>query len=170
MKLCERCGKKEATVQFQQSVNGKKESALLCESCAKELGLGFSFAQDPFFSFPLFASSVGKEWRGEEERCPHCHMSFFEIKKSGRFGCSTCYDTFRSRLDLSPFVGKGYEEKGKREISLTDEGKQGEKRQETKPEADPIAQWKEELKRAVAAEDYEKAAALRDRIRAAEER
>ena len=67
-------------------------------------------------------------------------------------------------------MGKGYEEKGKREISLTDEGKQGEKRQETKPEADPIAQWKEELKRAVAAEDYEKAAALRDRIRAAEER
>ena len=96
--------------------------------------------------------------------CPLCGTTLDRIRHSGKFGCSTCYDTFAKMLDLTPYVGKGYD------------GKSAEPPAEQQTPTAQKAQINEldalraELKQAVAAEDYEKAAVLRDKIRAKEEK
>ena len=75
--------------------------------------------------------------------CPVCQKTLSQVRAEGLFGCSACYDTFLPYLDLTPFVGKGYEEKT----------------------VDSVEELKEKLKAALAEENYEQAALYRDRIR-----
>jgi protein-arginine kinase activator protein McsA len=37
-----------------------------------------------------------------ERSCPRCHMRRTDFKKSGRFGCSACYEAFAD--DLPPLL------------------------------------------------------------------
>lgn len=150
---CEKCGKRPATFFYEENKMGKITKLQLCSHCAASLGLGEK-GDDPFFSFPLFFDGgVDKKVK----TCPSCGMTLSEIQRKGKFGCSACYDTFAPSLDLTPFVGKGYE------------GKTEEKKaKEEKKKEDPISLLKKELKEALSREEYEKAAILRDQIRAEE--
>ena len=146
--LCEKCGKKEASVFYRENKNGKETRLYLCPDCAKELGIG-SFQEDFFSPFSLFAP---KKQPQSTARCPLCGTTLAQIRRDGKFGCSTCYDTFAHQLDLSPFIGKGYDDKA---LPHTPE----------KEEPNETEKLKAELKEAVAKEDYERAAVLRDKIR-----
>lgn len=155
--LCQHCGKNPATVNYRETKNGKSREFHLCTDCAAKLGL--VDLQDNLFSlssFPLFSPSTLHTRPKKEEACPLCGTTLSQIQKKGKFGCSTCYDTFREKLDLTPYVGKGYGEAQAPDVQKKNE------------EADPVAALKAELKKAVAAEDYERAATLRDEIRAKE--
>jgi len=167
MMLCEKCGAKEAVVHYRKTVNGNSEDLHLCAACAKEMGVfpGIGAEEESLFGLPLFSGFGGSALREEKRSCPICGTSLNRIRKTGKFGCSGCYETFRSMLDLTPYVGKGYA--GGR---LGTEKPQGEKSVEKERKEDRIAAWREELKRAVAQEDYESAAKLRDKIRSAEEK
>lgn len=162
MKLCEHCREREATVHYQKTVNGKTVRADLCASCAKKMGIGVSFGleENLFGGLDLFSALSGTAPKGEGERCPLCNTTLAKIRKEGKFGCSQCYDQFADRLDLNSFVGKGYGGK-----ALGAKRVEAETLKEAPKEIDPVLALKEELKAAVAAEDYEKAAVLRDRIR-----
>lgn len=151
MMLCEKCGKNEATFFYQEMKNGAKKEMHLCSHCAKAMQLS---TEDFFAPFSLFSPFVKRGYE-EEKSCPRCGMTLSEIQKKGKFGCSECYDTFAKKLDLTPFIGKGYE--GKIENKNT--------AKEEKPAPSPLASLKEELKKALAEEAYEKAAILRDKIR-----
>lgn len=142
--LCEKCGQYAATVFWEETVNGKKHSVALCPHCAAESGLG-----GELFSFPLFSFQKGRE---PESACPGCGMTEREIRKTGQFGCSRCYDVFGPHFDFTPFLGKGYKEKAKEE----------------QKEPDELHQLRAALQEALKKEDYEQAAVLRDRIRAKE--
>lgn len=159
--LCDRCQNAVATVFVKQSLNGKQTSRHLCSSCAAVEGIGYSadlgWATDPFdqllgsFFLPHTPVSV--------TRCPTCNQSLQDIKRTGRFGCSDCYDTFENRVDLRPFTSpKGY--RGKKAAESF--------HKEQAPQAPDAAQLKQQLKQAVEQEDYETAAKLRDQIRALE--
>ncbi len=171
--LCERCGKR-ATVFYKENVNGKTREMHLCADCAAREGVGKEafhlpgFWDDGFFGVsPLFAGLFGGETASEQrERCPRCGKSLAAIREDGRFGCSQCYETFGDRVDLKAFTG-GY--KG---APLTAGGTESAAPAENVAETDEgkLARLKEELKQAVAAEAYEKAAALRDEIRGLEGR
>lgn len=147
---CEKCGMRPASVFYEENRNGKVTKIQLCSHCAGEMGL-LEQGKDSLFSFPLFfdqnPSQSGKV-------CPNCGMSLSAIQKGGKFGCSACYDTFSSVLDLTPFIGSGFQGQGDQK--------------EEKKEEDPISKLKKELIEAVKREEYEKAAALRDKIRAEE--
>lgn len=140
MKLCEKCGQHPATHFWEESVGGKTSTLALCSHCAAESALG-----GDLFSFPLFGVS-----RGSEEACPLCGTTEGMIRKSGRFGCSACYDTFASRFDLTPYLGGAYQEK---------------KQAPSAPVEEDLSALKRALQEAVKQEDYERAALLRDKIR-----
>lgn len=37
--LCDRCGKREATIQYIQIINGNRQELHLCSKCGKEVGV-----------------------------------------------------------------------------------------------------------------------------------
>ena len=128
----------------------------LCEACSKEKGV-----QDPT-SFALADLLLGIGAAEEIEKgapakkCSVCGFSHADFKKTGRLGCSECYETFAEGLgSLLKAMHKGTEHVGKlpqrahREIELSDR----------------MRVLTEDLEKAVAAENYESAAALRDQIK-----
>lgn len=158
--LCQHCGVKPATVFYRENKNGVRRELQLCPECAANMGIGE--LQDPFSSaFSLFSHSTPAK---KEAACPLCGTTLSQIRRDGTFGCSRCYDTFANMLDLSPYVGTGYK--------LTDANppKARPSAPDTPPkqDKDELSTLKQELKNAVDAEDYERAAVLRDKIRAKE--
>ena len=151
MILCEKCGKNESTFFYQEMKNGAKKEMHLCSHCAKAMQLS---SEEFFTPFSLFSPFGGRKYE-EEKTCSRCGMTLSEIQKKGKFGCSECYDTFSKKLDLTPFIGKGYEGNIPKNSGEN----------ETKEPPSPLASLKEELKKALEKEEYEKAAILRDKIR-----
>jgi protein arginine kinase activator len=162
--LCQECKKRPATVHLMKIVNNHKTELFLCEECA---GRQEDFMQMPSFSISdLIAGfmETGKPHQAFEKpaqsRCKVCGMDYSQFKKAGRFGCQECYKYFDS--ELIPLLRKihgNYHHSGKVPRKTgTDFLK---KRQ--------IAQYKSELKKAIEVEAYERAAELRDMIKALEE-
>jgi protein arginine kinase activator len=154
--LCDVCKCNDATVFLTQIVEGKMQKVNLCEACSKEKGV-----QDPTgFALADLLLGIGAaeeiEKGAPSARCPVCGYTQADFKKTGRLGCSTCYTAFAEGLNsLLKAMHKGTEHVGKlptraqRNLALTDRMK-------------TLA---EDLKKAVAEENYETAASLRDEIR-----
>ncbi len=153
--MCERCGINPAAVTLTKVINGKKSVVRLCASCAQENNIYKDLNMDLGFS-SLFSSFFGdNELPGDTaESCPLCHMTRAEFIRGGKPGCPGCYKVFESSMkpllkkihSTTTHVGKVYGEKGS-----TPESK--------------IDLLKAQLKEAIAAEEYEKAARLRDEIK-----
>ena len=168
--LCARCGK-PATVYYKETVNGRTREMHLCAACAAKEGVGKDFTHlpgffdDDFFApLPLFSGLFAAPAAEQSARCPRCGKTARQIREDGKFGCSQCYESFGKDLDLMPFIGRGY-----RGGALTDGAKQeAAKQARAESGEEKLARLRGELKQAIAAEEYEKAAALRDEIRGLE--
>ncbi len=159
MMMCEQCGKNPATTHIKTVLNGVVQEQHLCAYCAAGEGVQ-SFGQ---LSLPNLLTSmftdVLSSGRGGARRCPCCGASFADIAESGRVGCGECYSTFREQLlpSLHRLHGKALH------IGATP------KEEAPKPtKEDRLAALRVALADAVKAEEFEKAAALRDEIRALE--
>jgi protein arginine kinase activator len=164
--LCERCEKRQATVRVERVVNNEKTVHHLCEQCASEQGeLGVFL--NPMFSLNQLLSALLNDESapsrvipaGTTARCPTCGLTYSDFARQGRLGCSDCYQAFEERLDsvLRRIHGSG-EHVGK-------VPKRAGAGLETKRELERL---RAELADAVRHEAYERAADLRDRIRALE--
>lgn len=159
---CQFCKKAAATVHLTQIVENEVKKVDLCEACAKEKGVndptGFSIAD---LLLGLGASQKMEEANaaaGSEVVCPSCGFTQADFKKSGRLGCSKCYDVFAEGLGaLLKGMHKGTQHKGKVPPALRKAAAQ--KAELTRLESD--------LKAAIGREDFETAASLRDQIKQA---
>ncbi len=154
--LCDVCKKQDATVYLTQIVEGKMQKVNLCETCAKEKGVsdptGFAMAD-----LLLGLGATQQIERGQpSQRCPVCGFTQADFKKTGRLGCSACYDTFADGLaTLLKSMHKGVRHTGKMPARLSRRFAM----------ADRVKALEAELKQAVKNEKYEDAARLRDEIR-----
>ena len=154
--LCDVCNSNEATVFLTQIVEGKMQKVNLCESCSKDKGVtdptGFALAD-----LLLGLGAAEEIDRGSTgAKCPVCGFSQSEFKKTGRLGCSACYETFAEGLNaLLKAMHKGTRHMGKiperLHMSLVLN--------------DRIRSLQDDLERAVEEENYESAAQIRDEIR-----
>jgi len=154
--LCEKCGKRNASVMYTQIINGKKSSLNLCSQCASGESL-----------FDNFGSLLSFGTRPEMSvaTCPLCGMTLSEFTHKGRMGCGKCYDTFRRQAKTmlqkihgtSVHTAETVQEEN--DIPTTKAPKK------EKSELDIL---KEELQKAISEENYEEAAILRDKIRSKE--
>ena len=173
---CQFCKQRDATVHLTQIVDDDMRSLDLCEDCAKQKGVsdpvGFSLAD--FFQEPAAAgepaAAVPAKQAGELQ-CPRCGLAQAEFKKTGRMGCPSCYEVFGESLDaVLKGMHKGVRHVGKVPRSMASGVA-------TDPSRIPgrasskgrLEQLSAELAAAVAREDFEMAARLRDEIRAAKE-
>jgi len=153
---CDVCQSKEATVFLTQIVEGKMQKVNLCEACSKEKGVN-----DPTgFALADLLMGLGAAQEIEKNpgslKCPVCGFTQADFKKTGRLGCSACYAVFADGLSsMLKNMHKGTVHTGKAPAALKERREQGEK----------LRSLQDNLHQAVAAEEYERAADLRDQIR-----
>lgn len=153
---CDVCQSNEATVFLTQIEEGKMQKVNLCESCSKNKGVN-----DPTgFALADLLLGLGAAQQIERNpgalKCPVCGFTQADFKKTGRLGCSTCYSVFQEGLaGMLKNMHKGTAHTGKAPAAYRKIREQGEK----------IKFLQGDLDKAVADEDYERAAGLRDQIR-----
>lgn len=163
--LCEYCNIKNATVTLTQNINGEIKTINICQDCANALGvipntLEISDSIDDIDSF--FASMFGSTKSNTNSTagtiaCDFCSTTLNEIQKTGKLGCAHCYDVFTQNIEGAiRHIHSANTHCGK--IPFSVDGKLGLKRK--------IDELKAKLSLAVQNEEYEKAAKIRDEIKA----
>ena len=160
--ICDKCKKNTAQVYYTENINGKETKYALCHECAAEMKseMGFTFPS-------VFGGGMGsligsilapqKSARpSDAKKCDLCGMSFSDLKKEGKAGCPRCYDTFGDELERTVAAIHG----GTRHT-----GRVPAKYEAKMADAEKIASLRAKISEAVAAEDYETAAKLRDTIK-----
>ncbi|MFQ5836055.1 MAG: UvrB/UvrC motif-containing protein [bacterium] len=157
--ICQVCEEREATFHYKEMINGVVKELHLCEICAKEKGLSETFFI-PSFSLPnLMAGLTGLEVplsEGISVSCPHCGLSYEDIKKKGKIGCGLCYQALKEYL--TPLLEK-IQGKVRHSGKVPRKGKVEDQRERQ------IYELHKELEKLVRKEEYERAAELRDEIR-----
>ncbi len=156
---CDVCQSKEATVFLTQIVDGKMQKVNLCEGCSKEKGVndptGFALA-DLLLGL---GDSQQIEKTAASNKCPVCGFTQADFKKTGRLGCSNCYSVFAEGiLPMLKNMHKGTRHTGKVPAVHAEQRERSEK----------MKSLQESLDKAIADEEFELAADLRDRIRQVE--
>jgi protein arginine kinase activator len=95
----------------------------------------------------------------DKQSCPICNLTFLEFRNSGRLGCPYDYEVFRD--ELLPLLENIHDE-------TRHSGKVPKRAPRNSQQQTTLIQLRNDLKRAVAAEDYETAARVRDKIRSIE--
>jgi len=158
--LCERCKKVQATFHLTNiDKSGEKVEKHLCDRCAVDEGL-LQVHKPPVSAVEILESFVAGAKRGgaaANRVCEQCGISYVEFRNQGLLGCPHDYDAFDELL--APLIERAQDgtahHTGKAPRSL---GAQRTPQQE-------IARLRRQLNEAIAAEDYERAAGLRDRLK-----
>lgn len=171
--ICQECNERPATLHFTKIINGEKNEVHICERCAQEKGNLFLDGESGFSINNLLAGLLNIESNfqqpkassfptTEELRCPHCQLSFKEFIRIGKFGCAKCNETFNKQLEpiLKRVHSGNTAHIGK--IPKRIGGALHLKKQ--------LSEMKETLKVLIEQEEFEKAAEVRDKIRAVEKR
>ena len=148
-----------------QQIMGEEVLELhLCEACAREKGISshkdtleLSLGQ---LLTGLIDTRKGAASTEETETCPKCGRKLTDIRKEGILGCVFCYTHFHKEITavLDRITGGASRHKGKFPARLLT----------YKALLLDKELLKKELTEALAEEDYEQAAIIRDRIRAVE--
>ncbi|MDO4939696.1 MAG: UvrB/UvrC motif-containing protein [Lachnospiraceae bacterium] len=186
--LCEKCKIREANIQVVEVVGGVKSEHFLCAQCASEMDLSVT-APGMGKEMPLaklLSSLLSQTMQSEKKDecanvvCPTCGMTYEQFIKESKFGCADCYKVFDLLIgdNIRQLQGSG-EHHGKRPKYISGDIPQKvkedieESMKENVPESeylDRLIELRKELRQAVAEEDFEKAAKLRDEIKETEEK
>ena len=149
--ICDKCKKNEATVHYKKIINGKKTEQHLCAQCAK--GIDNTFGFDDIFN-NVFNINNGIHYGNiGVRRCENCGITLDELNRRGKLGCSKCAESFRDVIEPAlKNIHSGTIHRGKRP------GKAA----EGLPKVDKKEELQAKLKEAIAKEEYEKAAEIRD--------
>lgn len=179
MMICDRCGKREASVFIRRE--GAGESAL-CGECARNQGISARDGRLQISLEDLFSPLPDSPDRpGYRTACAACGTRLAEVRKTGRVGCPACFESFRG--DLVAFLQRrgrrgAYRGSVPRRFAVSGRPAGSERppkrgsgaARDSVPETAPPSAGEDlevRLRNALAAEDYELAARLRDRLRSA---
>ena len=153
------CKEKPATVHLTEIKGDKVQKVDLCEACAKNKGVNdSSFALADLLLGLGASQEIEQAAGGMDLKCPRCGFAQDDFKKAGRLGCAECYQTFAEPLGgLLKTMHKGTRHIGKTPEAL----------RQSRELSDRLRGLQESLTKAIAAEDFEAAAVLRDQIKEA---
>ena len=160
---CDVCKQGQATVHLTEIVDDQMTELHLCEECASQKGAQM---ESHFGLSDLLAglADFGKQLETEEvvgQKCANCGLTFEDFRKVGRLGCSECYKIFKTSLapllkrihGSSQHIGKSPSPQALDELKTNNKHTQ------------ELEQAKQDLAKAVKNEEFEVAAALRDKIK-----
>ena len=157
---CECCHEAEATIHLTQVIDGNVKKLNLCQQCAQESGIDLNSPisiTDVLLGLGAQPSGMIPPMSALDLSCSRCQMTRAEFKKRARLGCPECYNAFMGELNAltkamhhsAQHVGKIPARQGN-EARLTAQ----------------IAALQKDIEVAIAKEQYEVAANLRDKIKA----
>jgi len=165
--LCDECKRNPASVHLVSIVNGEKKERHLCQECARKLGT------DSFMTFSwgdVFPTAFGFAQPDESVRCPVCGTTLDDVTRTGLLGCAACYTSLRD--GIMPIIGRVQNRsRHSGRVPVGYEAMKLDKPLEENPEPEdnsPEGRLRAELAEAVAAEEYEKAAVIRAKLRVME--
>lgn len=155
---CDRCDR-PATVHLTEIIDGQKLEKHLCEDCAAAEGITVKTdvpISQLLEDFILQSSPEGQE-DSESLKCEVCGLTFSDFRHQAVLGCPNDYDAFSSAI--VPLLERAQEGASEHIGKVPQRAGQSQEKQ-TK-----ILRLRASLKEAIAAEDYERAATLRDEIK-----
>ncbi len=165
--LCENCHQREAVVKFTQVVGSEKKTLNLCKDCIEkqqfdnpliDISKVFGKIIIAILSEHLASAAVPAVSKEDEENiCSACGISWAEFQKTGRLGCTDCYESFKYPLKSLLRRLHGSNRHIGQKVKIDD-----------KQENISLKELKKRLQTAIKNEDYERAAELRDQIRESE--
>jgi protein arginine kinase activator len=160
---CDQCGKQPGTVRYTQVDSGHIRKARLCAACARARGLLDVPPPASTLMQQVLAGVVPKAVPSAAAvslACGTCGLTFGEFQTQGRLGCADCYVAFAAQLEPLLRQIHGHVEHTGRAPA------------EPPPDEAPrrrLSELRAALEAAVQHEEYERAAELRDSIRALEQ-
>ena len=169
--LCEECNVNEAKFAVTMNINGETCLRHLCPDCMRAMNASLqggnvagmlsailSAITSRSGSAPRAVGNAGKPREVIPDiTCPRCQTTFAQFRKTGRLGCPGCYEAFRRELQpmLQQIHGR-VQHAGRRPL-------ESEEAQRTRSRQEELTRL---MQQAVALEDFETAALLRDQIHA----
>ena len=151
---------KEAVVHEITLTGGKKVEKHLCEDHALEEGFeGQQGIEGGFLSSKLVLAAGQMQpagGAGKKAGCPECGTNFDEFRKTGLLGCQNCYQAFEAQL--APLVQRAHDGATHHIGKIPSRAGSSVDRQQR------LLGLRRQLADAVEAEQYERAASLRDEI------
>lgn len=161
--ICQICKKNQATIHMTQQKKEKVVKIHVCRQCAEEKGFDYleksNFAMGNLISGLFAGPPEGKRRARSTYACPNCGTSYDDFKEIARLGCSQCYEFFKAQL--LPVLRNLH-------VKTQHLGKFPASHGAHADDIKRITLLQEELERAVREECYERAAEIRDEIRAIE--
>ena len=155
---CDFCDK-PAVVHEVTVKSGVKSEVHLCETHAREAGIPLPGEQPINQLLTQFViSKPSRKPRATKKTCPNCGMSFARFRQAGVVGCPQCYETFETQL--TPMIERAQNGGTSHAGKCPRRGGASLDRQLL------IQRMVKELEDAVGAEQYERAAELRDQLQA----
>jgi protein arginine kinase activator len=161
---CDLCGGQHATVRFTEIDDGRVTKRTICRACAQSRGLLDEPSKPLAVVEMLLAQATAMPPAPSEpapaadRTCGACGHTFAAFRRQHRLGCPQCYVAFAPLLlPLLRKIHPRVRHVGKAPRVFA-------RKAELRQRLDDL---RAELDRAVRAEDYERAAQLRDDIRAA---
>jgi protein-arginine kinase activator protein McsA len=138
-----------------------------------DFGDGFDFGDDAFGD-PDFSDDESMHEATEMDdilpalsasiRCPNCGTTWDRLKQDGRAGCAGCYNAFRQQLtDVMNRFQRGPQHVGKSPRAAEKRRRRLEHLRQRRD--NQLSMLQNRLREAVAAERYEEAAKIRDKIK-----
>lgn len=155
---CDNC-EKPAVVHEVTVKNGVKAEVHLCQDCAREAGVSMPSHQplNQLLTHFVISQTSKAKARARKKTCPSCGLSFGRFRQGGTLGCPDCYEAFTEQL--APLIERA------QNGATHHRGKTPRRAGASVDRQVQVQQLIKELDQAVAAEQYERAAELRDRLR-----
>ncbi|MBQ8555540.1 MAG: UvrB/UvrC motif-containing protein [Clostridia bacterium] len=162
--LCEECKTNEACYTISVMMGEAMTQRHLCADCMAKMNMNIATGNIKHLLGAIMAAISSTEVPAESSDepkvdivCERCKTTLSQFTKSGRLGCPGCYQAFREQLTpmLQQIHGR-VQHAGRKPLDT-------EAAQRQRSEQEELSR---QLERAVAIEDYETAAILRDRLKA----
>lgn len=157
--LCEECKVNEACYTVSVTMDGEVSTRCLCQRCMNKMHAEMSHGNIDGLLRTIFSAVIGNASTNapqEEVLCPRCGTSLSRFTQTGRLGCPACYQAFHQQLQpmLQQIHGQ-VQHIGRRPL-CTETAQRSRSRQE---------ELSRQMAQAVAIEDFETAARLRDQLK-----
>jgi len=153
---CDKCDK-PATVHLTEIVGDQKTEKDLCEDCALAEGITVKTNMPIGQLLEEFVLQSPEDEEIAKLRCEVCGITFHEFRQQGLLGCPNDYNAFERALE--PLLNRA-QEGAARHIGKVPSRAGGDQKKQN-----ALLKLRADLKNAIATEDYEKAADLRDQIK-----
>ena len=165
--LCDECGVNEACYTVSVMVGDTVTQRHLCADCMAKMNMNIASGNIKHLLSAILTAITGQEQpaaeahAGPEVVCERCNTTLSQFTKSGKLGCPACYQAFREQLTpmLQQIHGR-VQHAGRKPLNT-------EAAQRLRSEQEELTR---QMEQAVAMEDFETAAILRDRLKALAEK